>query len=249
MPVCDSEMLPSSDSRSWSGSTDGWEFPGIGGRHKQNKNCDTKGSSMGDHADCKELVGRQVQVQIEGRTIRTGYVEDVADTADALWLEAYGVQPRPCMKKRRTIPPYLSDQRDEQVMNMQDVEPIEIKVRDRASMDRCITAAVHRMIESARRQRTHGILVTRLGDGHFVVGLSNAVPFGYTDQLDSRRQTDISVDTPPPCRTLEGLPEPRHGASPAEPQIMATWLKSVPATSGESRWPPRGILTIATLGG
>ncbi|MCP9002063.1 hypothetical protein NFC73_20375 [Pseudarthrobacter sp. RMG13] len=74
-------------------------------------------------------------------------------------------------------------------MNMQDVEPIEIKVHDRASMDRSITAAVDRMIESARRQRTHGILVTRLGDGHFVVGLSNAVPFGYTDQLDSRRQT------------------------------------------------------------
>ncbi|WP_193591262.1 hypothetical protein [Paenarthrobacter sp. YJN-D] len=73
-------------------------------------------------------------------------------------------------------------------MNMQDVEPIEIKVRDRASMDRCITAAVDRMIESARQQRTHGILVTRLGDGHFVVGLSNSVPFGYTDQLDFQRQ-------------------------------------------------------------
>jgi hypothetical protein len=50
-------------------------------------------------------------------------------------------------------------------MNMQDVEPIEIKVRNRTSMDPCITAAVDRMIESARRQRTHGILVTRVGDG------------------------------------------------------------------------------------
>jgi hypothetical protein len=74
-------------------------------------------------------------------------------------------------------------------MIMQDVELIEIKVLDKASMDPCITAAVDRTIESARRQRTHGILVTRLGDGHFVVGLSNAVPFGYTYQLDSRRQT------------------------------------------------------------
>lgn len=74
-------------------------------------------------------------------------------------------------------------------MNVQDVEPIEINVQDGVSMERCITAAVDRMIESAKRQRTHGILVTRLGDGHFVVGLSNAVPFGYTDQLDSRRQT------------------------------------------------------------
>lgn len=74
-------------------------------------------------------------------------------------------------------------------MNMQDLKPIEIKVRDRASMDRCITAAVDQMIESAKWQRTHGILVTRLGDGHFVVGLSNAVPFGCTDQLDSRPQS------------------------------------------------------------
>lgn len=83
-------------------------------------------------------------------------------------------------------------------MKMQDVEPTEIKVRDRASMDRCITAAVERMIEGVRRQRTHGILVTRLGDGHFVVGLSNAVPFGYTDQLDLRRQpAGRSADTFP----------------------------------------------------
>ncbi|WP_193342081.1 hypothetical protein [Pseudarthrobacter sp. AB1] len=74
-------------------------------------------------------------------------------------------------------------------MNMQHVQPIEIKVPDRASMDRCITVAVDRMIESARGQRTHGILVIRLGDGHFVVGLSKAVPFGHTDQLDLRRQT------------------------------------------------------------
>jgi hypothetical protein len=74
-------------------------------------------------------------------------------------------------------------------MNMQDVEPIEIKVRNRTSMDPCITAAVDRTIESARRQRTHGILVTRLGDGHFVVGLSSTVPFGDTHQIDFRRQT------------------------------------------------------------
>lgn len=74
-------------------------------------------------------------------------------------------------------------------MNMQNVEPLEIKVRDRASMDRCITAAVDGMIECARRKRTHGILATRLGDGHFVVELSDAVPFGYTDQLEFRHQT------------------------------------------------------------
>lgn len=45
---------------------------------------------MGEHADWKDLAGRQVQVRKEGRSIRTGYVKDVAVTADALWLEAYG---------------------------------------------------------------------------------------------------------------------------------------------------------------
>jgi hypothetical protein len=62
-------------------------------------NCHTKGGTMGDPADWKELAGRQVQVQKEGRTIRTGYVEDVAVTADALWLEAHGVEPRTLYEK------------------------------------------------------------------------------------------------------------------------------------------------------
>ena len=75
-------------------------------------------------------------------------------------------------------------------MNIQNLESIEIRVNDRASMDRCLTAAVDRMIDSARGQRSHGILLTRLGDGHFVVDFSDTVPFGYTDQLDLRHQTD-----------------------------------------------------------
>ena len=62
-------------------------------------NGDTKGSSMGDHADWTDLAGRQVQVQKEGRTVRTGYVKDVAVTADALWLEACGVEPRTLYEK------------------------------------------------------------------------------------------------------------------------------------------------------
>jgi hypothetical protein len=54
------------------------------------------------------LAGRQVQVQKEGRTIRTGYVEDVAVTADALWLEAYSVEPRTLYEKAQgyTALPY-----------------------------------------------------------------------------------------------------------------------------------------------
>jgi hypothetical protein len=54
---------------------------------------------MEDPADWKDLAGRHVQVQKEGRTIRTGYVKDVALTADALWLEAYGAEPRTLYEK------------------------------------------------------------------------------------------------------------------------------------------------------
>lgn len=63
---------------------------------------------------------------------------------------------------------------------------ISVNVEDRASMDYCINAAVDRMIQVARRHRTHGILVTRHSDGHFTVGLDEAVPFGYTDERDCR---------------------------------------------------------------
>ncbi|MGX1163669.1 hypothetical protein FBY31_4532 [Arthrobacter sp. SLBN-100] len=54
---------------------------------------------MRDHADWKDLAGRQVQVQIGDEIIRTGYVKDVAVTGDALWLEVYGVEPRTLYEK------------------------------------------------------------------------------------------------------------------------------------------------------
>lgn len=54
---------------------------------------------MGDHADWKDLAGRRVQVQQGGRTIRTGYVKDVADSANVLWLEADGAEPRALYEK------------------------------------------------------------------------------------------------------------------------------------------------------
>ena len=63
---------------------------------------------------------------------------------------------------------------------------IGVTVSDRASMDRCLDAAVERMIDVALRHRTHGILVTRRHDGYFTVELSDAVPFGYTDEHDCR---------------------------------------------------------------
>ncbi len=54
---------------------------------------------MADQADWKDLAGRQVQVRKEGRTIRTGHVKDVAVTADALWVESYGADPRTLYEK------------------------------------------------------------------------------------------------------------------------------------------------------
>lgn len=46
------------------------------------------------NTDWKGLLGKQVQVQKDGRVIRTGYVEDVVDSADILWLGADGVKQR-----------------------------------------------------------------------------------------------------------------------------------------------------------
>jgi hypothetical protein len=62
---------------------------------------------------------------------------------------------------------------------------IEVRVPDKACTDDCLNAAVDRMIEVALRERRHGIRVTRLGAGHFTVGLSDAVPFGRTEQCDA----------------------------------------------------------------
>lgn len=54
---------------------------------------------MEDRSNWKDLAGQQVRVQKEGRTIRTGYVKDVAVSADALWIEADGVEPRALYEK------------------------------------------------------------------------------------------------------------------------------------------------------
>lgn len=70
-------------------------------------------------------------------------------------------------------------------------------------MDTCLNTAVDQMIEGALHLGT-GILVTRLADEHFVVGLSEAVPFGYTEQLDCRhRATDGLRDVVSPRSSVE----------------------------------------------
>ena len=54
---------------------------------------------MGNPAEWSDLVGRQVQVQQDGRTIRTGYVEAVTAAADALWIAAHGIERRSLYEK------------------------------------------------------------------------------------------------------------------------------------------------------
>jgi hypothetical protein len=74
----------------------------------------------------------------------------------------------------------------EQTMNTE--APLEVRVNDRAAMDHCLNAAVDQMIEVALQRRSHGILVTRRGEGHFTIELSDTVPFGYTEELDDRNR-------------------------------------------------------------
>jgi hypothetical protein len=64
---------------------------------------------MEDHADWKDLAGRQVQIQKEGRTIRTGYVKDVAVAGDVLWVEAFGAEPRTLFEKAQGYTVLVSD--------------------------------------------------------------------------------------------------------------------------------------------
>jgi hypothetical protein len=58
--------------------------------------------------------------------------------------------------------------------------PLTVQVRDRASLESQLDAAVSCVQEVAGRERRRGILVTRRGYGDFIVDLSDAVPFGVT---------------------------------------------------------------------
>jgi hypothetical protein len=66
---------------------------------------------------------------------------------------------------------------------------IQVLVRERSSVDSIHNTAVDRMVTIALRDQTAGILVTRIHDACFTVKLSNAVPYGYTEELDSRKST------------------------------------------------------------
>ncbi|GLB69124.1 hypothetical protein [Arthrobacter mangrovi] len=49
--------------------------------------------------DWEDLLGQQVQIRKDGHLIRIGYVEDVTQTGDALWLENHGIDPRKLFTK------------------------------------------------------------------------------------------------------------------------------------------------------
>lgn len=63
--------------------------------------------------------------------------------------------------------------------------PLTITVTDRSAMEHQLEAAVSVARERAMHERSRGILVTRHGAGKFSVALSDAVPFGITQELQA----------------------------------------------------------------
>lgn len=61
---------------------------------------------------------------------------------------------------------------------------IDIQVTSRHLLDEELDAAVRRLQEVALLTGTHGILVTRIGPGHYTAALSDQVPFGMTHELE-----------------------------------------------------------------
>ena len=55
-----------------------------------------------------------------------------------------------------------------------------VEVKDRKLLEEQLEEAVSTAREWAAQEKSRGILVTRLGPGHFTVGLSDDVPFGVT---------------------------------------------------------------------
>jgi hypothetical protein len=59
----------------------------------------------------------------------------------------------------------------------------EVRVSSADEVEDRLNSAVKDLQVIASRNRTHGILVTRLNPGHFRVSLSDQVPFGLTREL------------------------------------------------------------------
>lgn len=66
---------------------------------------------------------------------------------------------------------------------MATTECIEVRVDSAGELEGRLNSAVEDLQVIATRNRTHGILVTRLNPGHFSVSLTDQVPFGLTREL------------------------------------------------------------------
>jgi hypothetical protein len=142
--------------------------------------------------DWNDLIGQWVQILKDGGIVRTGYVE-----ADRVRRGCHPWSRCPLVTEpsRRTAEAlsegrrfygqsHIRSERTRQVMPVEAAPCIEVTVDNRASIDHCLNTADERMIDVALQHRTHGILVTCHHEGHFTVGLSETVPFGYTDEHD-----------------------------------------------------------------
>lgn len=54
---------------------------------------------MARQSDWKKLAGTRVELHKGGQLVRTGFVKDVLDTSDVLWLEAEGFRQRTLIDK------------------------------------------------------------------------------------------------------------------------------------------------------
>lgn len=59
-------------------------------------------------------------------------------------------------------------------------DSITVIARSRSEALERLDACVEHLQHRAMQKKTSGILVTRIGAGHFTVELSNAVPYGVT---------------------------------------------------------------------
>ncbi|EMR00200.1 hypothetical protein [Paeniglutamicibacter gangotriensis] len=54
---------------------------------------------MARQSDWKKLAGRRVELCKGGQLVRTGFVQEVLDSSDVLWLEAEGFRQRTMIDK------------------------------------------------------------------------------------------------------------------------------------------------------
>lgn len=54
---------------------------------------------MARQTDWKKLAGKRVELRKGGQVVRTGFVKDVLDSADVLWLEAERFRQRTLIDK------------------------------------------------------------------------------------------------------------------------------------------------------